>query len=81
MSTVFGTKKGVFFFSLECRICWLTFKFIFRNIPSEVRYPPSPVWGLCESLNLGQAESSHQTSCQPTKLCFLLWFGVWMGVG
>lgn len=37
MSTVFGTKKGSFF-SLECRICWLTFKFIFRNIPSEVRY-------------------------------------------
>lgn len=36
---------------LECRICWLVRKFIFKNIPCAAR--PRGGVGLCESLNLG----------------------------
>lgn len=54
-----------------------TFKFILKTFPMK-----TPEVGLYESLNLGQAESSHLTSChltscQFTKLCFLLRRGDW----
>lgn len=52
MSTVFGTKKGVFFFSFGVQDLLGYFYVHLRNIPYEVISSPRGDGGLCESLNL-----------------------------